>query len=294
MELGAYNTRMGILFAFGAFLSWGVGDFLIQRSVRAVGNWITLFILTAFGTVVFLPFVYRDIPLLFSNPFELIILTAASIVLLGAAVFYIKAVHVGKLSVVEPVLASEMLITSALAGMIMHEVPTFLQWLFILLTFLGILFVSTASFKNLLDIKLESGVILAISAALGMGAANFLYGWGSRITNPLLMNWFSDALIAAATGLYLLGQNQLSKVPGIFNLHKRLAVSVSILDNAAWLLYFYSMTLIPIAIATSISESYIVLAALLGIRLNKERLEIHQLIGIALAVIGAIILSALI
>lgn len=44
------DLLFSLLFAFGAILCWGVGDFLIQRNTRAVGNiealaWIASFVL---------------------------------------------------------------------------------------------------------------------------------------------------------------------------------------------------------------------------------------------------------
>jgi len=54
-----------------------------------------------------------------------------------------------------------------------------------------------------------------------------------------------------------------------------------------------SMSLIPIAIAVSISESYVALAAILGILVNKERLMKHQKIGLVISIASVILLSAL-
>jgi hypothetical protein len=35
---------IGVGFAFIAMLCWGVGDFLIQKSARKLGDWETLFV----------------------------------------------------------------------------------------------------------------------------------------------------------------------------------------------------------------------------------------------------------
>ncbi len=58
-------TSVGIGLAFVAMLCWGLGDFLIQRSTRKIGDWETLFIISAFGTGILLPFVWHGlIPLI--------------------------------------------------------------------------------------------------------------------------------------------------------------------------------------------------------------------------------------
>ena len=288
---------MGILFAFGALLSWGIGDFLIQRSTRELGSWTTLFSLTAFGAIVLFPFVYPDLGPLLGDHSGLLILGLASIILLYAAIFDMRALRSGKLSVVEPVFAAEVIITTGLAAFFLREFPTGWQWLFILISLSGVALVSTKSLKFISELKdtsrhLEKGVLLAILATLGMGTANFMFGLGSRAVSPLVINWFTDTFIAIIMGLYLWQRGDFKRTGHALLNHKTLALSMSAIDKAAWLFYSYSMTLIPIAVATSISESYIALAALLGLRINNERLKPHQLVGITLAVIGAIALSA--
>jgi drug/metabolite transporter (DMT)-like permease len=74
-------------------------------------------------------------------------------------------------------------------------------------------------------------------------------------------------------------------------MNRPLILSVGFMDNMAWIFYAYSMLSIPVAIATGISESYIVLASLLGLWLNRERLRHHQFVGLLVAVIGAILLA---
>ena len=52
---------IGVLLAFGALIGWGFGDFLIQRSTRAVGIWKTLFSIGVGGTLLLTPFVFPSI-----------------------------------------------------------------------------------------------------------------------------------------------------------------------------------------------------------------------------------------
>jgi drug/metabolite transporter (DMT)-like permease len=51
------------------------------------------------------------------------------------------------------------------------------------------------------------------------------------------------------------------------------------------------MSLSPIAIVTALSESYIIIAVILGLSLNKEKIGKHQKVGLAIALISAITLS---
>ncbi|MEI6238740.1 MAG: hypothetical protein WCP15_04400 [bacterium] len=61
----------------------------------------------------------------------------------------------------------------------------------------------------------------------------------------------------------------------------------------AWIAYSTSTLFIPIGLATGITESYIALAAVLGLIFNKEKLVQHQYLGLFICITSVIILSFL-
>ena len=284
---------MGIFFAFVALFCWGLGDFLIQKSSREFGKWVSLFFITFFAVIILTPFVYKDIASLFSNNFGLLILLLASVVLLFAALFDFQALKEGKISVVEPIMALEVIITAGLSSLIIGERLSWTQLAMVISLMAGIFLVSTKSFHHFKKIKAEKGVLYGILGTIGMGTTNFLFGIGSRATSPLLINWFTCLLIAIATFLYLVFKERRGEILKDWRKDKALIVGVGLIDNGAWLAYSYSTLYIPITIATSISESYIALAALLGLVFNGEKLRRHQFIGLFLAIISAVILAAI-
>ena len=109
---------IGVIAAFGAFFFWGVGDFLIQRSTRRIGDWETLFFICGTSVIALFPFVYDDFFRLFSsgNTGVFIILLLASVALTFGALFDFEALKQGKISIVEPVLALELPVAVALAS----------------------------------------------------------------------------------------------------------------------------------------------------------------------------------
>src|SRR3989344_1783827 len=113
-------VELGILFAIGAMLAWGFGDFFIQRTTRKLGDWETLFILDFFGMIILLPFVYKEIIPLFESP-AFVILIIASLVLHAGALLNFEAMKRGKLAVVELVFAVEVPITAFLAIALIGE-----------------------------------------------------------------------------------------------------------------------------------------------------------------------------
>jgi len=284
---------MGILFAFLALVFWGFGDFLIQKSTRKFGDWVALFYITAFATVLTFPLIYKDLLALGSHPRQLGLLVLASVVILFAAILDFEALRKGKISIIEPIFALEIPVTAVLASLVIGERLTWWQVLFIVLLMVGLALVSVKSLHVLKKARWERGVWLAFFATIAMGAVNFLFGEGARETSPFLFNWFISAFISIVVILYLFSQSRLSEIGRDWRLDKKLLLSVAALDNAAWISYSYSALYIPLAIATSLSEGFILVAGLLGLALNKEKLKRHQLLGFILAVVSVIMLAAI-
>jgi drug/metabolite transporter (DMT)-like permease len=282
---------MGIAFAFAALALWGVGDFLIQRSARRFGDWIALFFIEGFATVVLLPFVWHEIPVLIASPNELALLFGTSVVLLVAAVIDFESLRVGKLAVVEPVYALEVPIAAVLGGIFAGEFLSGIQLTLTVALVASIMLLATRSLRDWKHAHAERGVWLAIFAAGAMGASNLLFGLGGRAVGPLMVNWFVSALVFIVCVVYLTATGRWYDVRRDWTGNKKLIVGVSVIDKAAWLAYTASTLFVPIAIATALSEAYIALAALLGILVNRERLMIHQRIGLVGAVIAAICLA---
>lgn len=299
---------MGILLAFVAMLSWGVGDFLIQKSTRQLGTpfkrfrafltrnndekystWIVLFYICGFGTLVLTPFVWQEIGLLSIR--EIGFLFLVGVVMLGAALLDFKALKIGKISVVEQVLVLEISAVLILTSLLLGEVLNIKQYFLIVILMVGIIFISIKDFGRLKKFVLEQGVVLAGAAAITMGVADFLVGFGSRTTSPLMTNWFLNAVITIATLGYLIFDKKWDATWHYARDNRKLIFYTCFFDNLAWVAYASSMALIPIAIATAISESYIVLAVVLGFWFNKEKLKTHQWAGLILIVTAALTLG---
>ena len=241
--------------------------------------------------MVFFPWVIGDLRTITASPFNLFLLLSAGIVIFFAGIFNFEGLRKGKISVIEPIFALEVIVAAVLASLILKEFLTAWQILWLSLGIFGILLVSLKSLAHLKKISLEKGVIYAFFGALAMGFSNFFFGWGSREINPLMINWFTDTFIVSILAIYLTRTSRWREVWRDWRKSKKLILGVSILDNLAWLFFSYSMVLIPIAIATGISESYIVLAAILGLVFNKEKLKKHQWYGLALALLAVIVIA---
>lgn len=284
--------EVGVILAVVAMIGWGFGDFFIQKATRKFGDWSPLFIITIFGAIILLPFVYQDIPSLLGNS-KIWILVLASFILFLGAILDFEALRKGKLDVVEPIWSLEIPISGLLAFIIFREQISLQQIIFILLLIAGLVLVSFKSLKFSRKLLLEKGAFLAAMAALMMGSANFLIGWGARVSDALMMNFFLNIFIAISSLAVIIYKGEIKKIIPSLKKDKGTWLGMCIFDNAAWIAFAYALVLAPIAITVALSESYIIIAVLLGMFINKEKLHSHQKAGLAIALTSAIILAVI-
>jgi len=285
-----YNS-VGIILAFVALFSWGFGDFFIQKTTRLVGSFRALFFIGFVGFLALFPFVINDLPNL-TTP-DITLLVVLGIVVLFGALFDFEALRQGKIAIVEPIIGLELPMTVGLGLIFLGESLSIIQALLILTVFIGITLSVTTHHGHLRYHKriFEKGVILAGIGAIGMALTNFMVGVSSSELTPLLAIWFAHTMLALSCGGYALFSGQFKGTMSIIRKHPVPIVGQSILDNLGWISYASATTYLPLSITTTISESYLALAVLLGIFINKEKLKSYQLIGVLLATLGVISLS---
>lgn len=157
----------------------------------------------------------------------------------------------------------------------------------------GIFLVAVKGWHILKTIHLEKGVWLAVIATTAMGIVNFLFGIGSRITDPLMMNWFLSVFIVIVVFFYLLFAKRLDEIASDWRRDKKLLLAVSFFDNLGWVAFGAGTLFAPIALVIGISESYVAFAAILGLVLNKEKLQKHQWVGLVVVIVAVIVLSVI-
>jgi drug/metabolite transporter (DMT)-like permease len=284
----------GIVLSIVAMLSWGFGDFLIQKNTRKIGDWETLFAITLFGTIVLLPFCYRQVWAIINNLEDGgLVLLIGSIILLFAAVVDFKALRIGKLAIVEPIWSFEIPVTSILAYIILSERVSGIELVLIILLLIFLVLVAFRENKFSKKYLLEKGVILAFLGAILMGAANFFMGWGARVTDPITVNFVTDTFIMIIALVVLVLRGKTKKTIKDIKNNLVTLLPMSIADKVAWVAFTFSMVLAPIAISTALSQSYIIVAVILGMAINKEKLHKHQKVGMVGAVIVAIVLAVI-
>jgi drug/metabolite transporter (DMT)-like permease len=284
--------EFGVLFALFTLFLWGGGDFLIQRTTRQIGNWETVFLIGLFGTILLTPFVYRDVIRYLSAASIIAVLAVASIFGLVASLFDFESLKKGKIAAVEPILALEIPTVAVLSLIFLKEVLSLLELFLIAVIIIGLVLVSLRerNFKLLRSKGLEKGVILMTIAAILMGGTAFFVGYGSRITNPLFVNWFVAIIATVFMAAYLFFKGTLPRLVKNVLKSPKLVFTTCLFDNLAWISFAAAVLFIPITIAMTLSENFIAVAVLLGLIVNREMLRLHQKIGFVLALAGTVVL----
>ncbi len=288
------SNVLGVFWALIAMISWGFGDYFIQKVSRIDGIWKTLFFISVIGSIGLLPFVASDIPKLANLHGDLFIGLAAMAMTISS-VFYFEALEEGKLTVMEPVLSLELPLAAILAVVLWGESLGWVGWLLVLGIFIGNTLAVTEHHKNLHYHKrlFEKGVIYALAAALCMAFVDFLMGASSQQNPPLLTVWVVWVFSGIVSFLYLAHQGKIMELKNDFRNHRSAILALGIFDTMGWVGFCLAASRIPIAITTAIGESYIVITLFLGLFVNHERLRSHQRWGVGFAVLSVIVLAAL-
>lgn len=284
---------LSILAAFAATLFWGVGDFLIQRETRKVGDMESLAFIGIIGALGLFPFVLPELPSLFTFQ-NILLLSFVGIVVFITSVLDFEALKKGKLSVIDVIMEIELPVTVVLGFMFFRETLSFVQLGTIFLVFAGIVMISMHSFSPEhwhRFRKFEKGVVFAFLAAILMGLENFLTAVGSKEVSPLMVIWVPWVIISVVSLAFIWKKKGLGSLLHDASKFRRLIIITGVVDTLGWLLYATALAKNELAIITAITESYPAICVFLGVWLNKEKILPHQYAGAFLALLASISLA---
>ena len=289
VRMHVMNAHAGVLFALIALFGWAFGDFFIQKATRAMGWYKALFLIGIAGFFGLAPFAFQSLP-----PPE----TYPSLAILSVIVFIyawaiFEALRVGKISVVESVVAIELPFTVSLGIFIGGERLTTLQGLLFLIVCAGIVLAATKEFGHFKRGKnwLEKGVLLAFFGGFLSALTNFYIGSFSHIMSPLVVIWFIHSMLGLICAAHITAKGEWRAFRKEVMKHKLVSIGTAAFDNAAWVGYAFATSMIPTSLVVTMTESYIALAALLGWIFGHERIRLHQIAGALLAFAGVFFLS---
>lgn len=281
--------EVALIAAFVAMLAWGIGDFLIQRSVRKVGDIESLAVIGIFGAIALAPW---GLPALISDWSTTLVvgLCVFGIFMFLKSIVNFEALRVGKLSVVEVMCELELPLVVLLGVVFLKEYISGIQIILIGLVFIGVVLMALRKSLRAKHL-LEKGAFLALITAVCFALSDYFTAHFSRQVNAIALIWFLWLIIAVCCFVFMIRKNKLRSFARNLKKYKRLLISSAVCDTLAWVLYAYALASHEIAIVTAITESYVVVGLLLGIIFNGEKMRGHQALGAIIAFASSVILA---
>jgi drug/metabolite transporter (DMT)-like permease len=278
-----------------AAMSWGTSDFFAAKASRRLNS----FVVTIF-VMVFTALSFSVVYALALRPSSAwvgggILLSAIAGLLMTIAVtaFY-RGLSIGTVSIVSPIGAAYPLVTTLLVLAVFHESLLFYQVIGIVVTVMGIMVTSGLLGVKRRELKLDSGVALALIACIAwgtmfalLGKATEMLGWEKA---TLVEVWFMVIGCLAILPFISLDELFGRKALKIFgNAFVLLAAFLQTTGVVALNFGFTHST--SAAIETTISACYPILTVVLAILFLKEKIGWMTRVGIVATIIGVATIS---
>lgn len=276
---------MAAIFALLSSVMWGASDFLagnltktrpaiaVAGAAQVVGL-IFVCILTV-ATVAWV-----DVPVGSYLPWSVLASFAG---LIGLICFY-QALATGSMSVVSPIAGLSVLVPLAF-GLWGGDRPTVLQYTGIGLAIIGVLLAATPEITGEVGLR---PVVLAVVAALLIGI--FLVCLAIGAESSVLMTMTAQR--ATSVVIVLILAIVVRSIGGLRRSDAPTLAVIGILDVGANLLFGLAATLGLLALVAVLGSLYPVVTVILAWIVLGERLKAVQYVGVALALLGVVAISA--
>lgn len=283
---------MGILFGVLAATFWGVGDFLITLLTRRVGTrWALLAIqslsLAAWCLILLAraePAPEPGTPALWG------ILLATAVCHVAGLAFVYRAFEVGNLAIVSPISSSFAIVTAALS-LLSGERPPALVLAGTALLIVGVTLATRApSCGSAPSLR---GVPEAILSAVAFGTMFWLFYFFVQPRMGYTIPMVSLKVMAVLGSALAFLRRPADPPPsqGSWGLLALLAAGAAIADTLAWVTYIGGTHTAYATVVTALASLFSAVTVILAWRFFREQLAPHQWMGIAVILIGILMVS---
>jgi drug/metabolite transporter (DMT)-like permease len=272
----------GIILAIIASVSWGLMDFLIKILLKNSKPVKTLLYIQAIGLIpIILYGTYIGIPLL---SIEMLLLAIGSGILMtfGYLMFF-KGIKIGNISIVAPVSSTNGFIVF-LAGILIYS--EFLSSTAIIGAITIIIGTILASFKGK-NLKIEKGAKEAIIAAFGWALAFIILKPVITAHGEIIPILF----MRLAGTIFIFGWSKIKSIEIKIPSNLKFISLIAMIDVIGFLAYSTAITTSYISIVNPIVASYPATTLILAYLFLKERVSKSQKLGIALILLGLVMIS---
>ncbi len=282
---------MGIALGLAAALSWGLADYVAARAVRMTGTVRVVVGFHVVATVLLAALVLATGALDGVGLDDLPLFVILGVLGWGSYVAFYAALRIGPISIVSPIVSGYAAVTVLLAVVVLGERLSTVELAAIVVSLAGVVLVS-------IDVRAVGhpgraralGVVLAVATMGVIGA--FVFGVSYRTDE---LGWLAPIFLARAfTLVFLLGHARFSHAlgprdrrPVVLGVIALLAV----LDTAGYLCFNIGTTHEQTAIVAAATAPYALVPVAAGVALLHERPARSQWAGIALVLVGLVVLG---
>ena len=301
---------MGILLGLSAALAWGVGDFFAARLSRLIGTQRAPFYTQSLGVLISILLVLLLSGMIpGASGWAWVGLVGLGVVHALATVLFYRALEIGKVSLTMPITSSFAVVTGVLAY-ISGERPARLAIFGALLALIGLVLVTAAYEGEAVEEemgegedreerstpvpgKARNGVPQAVGAALCFGVTF----WGLDFLEPmfgaawLLLMLRLVTLPIVAYLFYRVRHEPVALAAGARRVLWLCAIAVITCDTIAWTAISYGRQMEDVTIVTTLASLYSAVTIFLAWLVWRERLKPLQWLGVAVILLGIVLVG---
>jgi len=275
-----------------AAFCWGTADYMSRSQSERVGYYKTIIYSHMVTLIVILALVPVISPNLAFPTYPVLALIVAGGLNFVAFVFLYRAFHRGVVSVVAPIVYTYPAVTAILAVAILGATLSSVQVVAIAGIILGVILLSTrfselrAYLRGTGSPSLTRGVGLALGASLFFGMVYIGIGYAAPSVSVVLPVMFLRT-IAILAG-FLLAPVMKQAVRPTRDVFSAKMVAMGVLEAFGFLAFTYGIAAAggALPIVTALSGLGGAVAASYGLAFLRERLELNQIVGVLLSLLG--------
>lgn len=277
---------LAIGLSLAACLGWGIADYLGGIKSRQLPVLSVLIISTFFGLGLIIAIVWARGHGLPHNPMVLFAIAAGAAGTLALLLLY-RAMAVGSIAIIAPISATGVVLP-VLMGLAIGERPSHIQGLGMAAAMIGTVLASREKNNGNGEKRLAAGIGLAAGAAICVGTFFIVMDRASDVDPywAALIMRASQCIFLLAAAAYARPSLRLER----FHLPALIALGfVDALANFSWAI---AATRGMLSLVAVIGALYPAVTVLLAVVLLKERPQRVQGVGVILAIVGVVLISA--
>jgi drug/metabolite transporter (DMT)-like permease len=271
-------------------IAWGSTDLFVTYVSRRIGFFRTLLLSQFLGVCMLgvIAIAIGDFPA--ASVGQLLALVAiAPLAVLAYGGFY-RALELGPIAIVSPIVSANGVVVVVLALVVLSESLNAIQAVGCVLVLGSIVLAALGPRAVIEEAGAGSGVRLAIVAALAFGA----YLFGMAVLSEEL-GWLLPILVMRAVAVAVLPTVEMvRRTPHAGRMGERAVLAclaAGLLDASEYLAFNRGAEIGEVALTGAAASAYPVIPIVWGLVALRERVALHQLLGVAGVIAGMVVLS---